>query len=111
MLGLAGLAAYSTHQRSKEIAIRKVLGASIPSIIGIFYKDFIWLLILSAVLGIPVIYVSLNGWLENYAFRIDFPLAIPFVSLLFVAIFALLTIGFQTFKVAILNPADTLKHE
>lgn len=111
LLGLYGLASFLSIQRTKEIGIRKVLGASIPSIIIIFYKDFIWLLLLSAVLGIPIIYLSLNGWLENYAFRVSFPWVIPFISLLLVAGFALLTIGFQTYKVAVLNPADTLKHE
>ena len=98
-------------QRTKEVGVRKVLGASVASIILIFYKDFITLLAISAVIGIPVVYYSMNFWLSNYAFRIDFPWLLPLVSILVVVAFALITVGFQTYKVAIINPTNTLKYE
>jgi putative ABC transport system permease protein len=110
-LGLLGLSSFMAIQRTKEVGVRKVLGASIPSIIAIFYKDFFLLLMASAVLAIPLVYYSMNFWLANYAFRIDFPWVMPFISILVVISFAFITIGLQTYKVAILNPAKTLKYE
>jgi len=110
-LGLFGLTSFMALQRTKEVGVRKVLGASINSIISIFYKDFIILLIISAIIGIPVIYFSMTYWLENYAFRINFPWILSILSVLIVISFALLTVGYQTLKVARLNPADTLKYE
>jgi len=91
--------------------VRKVLGASVGSIVTIFYKDFIVLLAISALIGIPVVYYSMNFWLANYAFRIDFPWLLSLMAVLIVMVFALITVGFQTFKVAILNPSNTLKYE
>lgn len=110
-LGLFGLTSFMALQRTKEVGVRKVLGASVLSIIGIFYKDFILLLIISSVIGIPIVYYSMNFWLENYAFRIDFPWMLSILSVFIVVAFALLTVGYQTYKVAILNPVNTLKYE
>ncbi|MEL7145085.1 MAG: FtsX-like permease family protein [Bacteroidota bacterium] len=110
-LGLFGLVSFLALQRTKEIGIRKVLGASIGQIVGIFYKDFIILLAISAVIGIPVIYWSMTAWLENYAFRISFPWLMTGVSLLIVVLFALVTVGYQTYKVAIMDPSETLRYE
>ena len=110
-LGLFGLTSFIAAQRTKEVGVRKVLGASVPSIIAIFFKDFVVLLIISALLGLPLIYFSMTLWLETYATRIDFPWLMAVVSILIVFCFALATVGFQTFKVAVLNPANTLKYE
>jgi putative ABC transport system permease protein len=110
-LGLFGLTSFMALQRTKEVGVRKVLGATVLSIISIFYKDFILLLLISAFVGVPIVYYSMNFWLENYAFRIDFPWALAILSVLVVVVFALLTVGYQTYKVAILNPANTLKYE
>ncbi len=110
-LGLFGLSSFIALQRTKEVGVRKVLGASVPSIITIFYRDFIILLAISAHIGTPVVYYSMNFWLENYAFRIDFPWLLSLVSIIIVVAFALITVGWQTYKVAVLNPANTLKYE
>ena len=110
-LGLFGLSSFMAIQRTKEVGVRKVLGASIPSIITIFYKDFIILLSISALLAVPAVYYSMSLWLETYAFRIEFPWLLAVVSILIVTFFALITVGWQTFKVAVLNPANTLKYE
>jgi putative ABC transport system permease protein len=96
-------------QRTREMGVKKVLGASISSIIGIFYKDFIILLIIAAVIGVPVVYYSMSFWLSSYAFRIDFPWVLSILSVFIIVGFALLTVGYQTYKVAVLNPANTLK--
>jgi len=93
------------------VGLRKVIGASVGSIIGIFYKDFIFLLVVYAILGIPIVYCSTNFWLENYAFRIDFSWILCAFSVFLVVRFALVTVGYQTYKVAVLNPANTLKYE
>jgi len=110
-LGLFGLSSFMAIQRTKEVGVRKVLGASVASIISIFYKDFILLLAISAFIGVPMIYFSMNYWLENYAFRISFPWILSILAVCIVVGFALFTVGYQTYQVARLNPADTLKYE
>ena len=110
-LGLFALSSFMAFQRTREVGVRKVLGASVFSIIGIFYKDFILLLITAAIIGIPIVYYSMNFWLSSYAFRIEFPWILSLLSVFIVVGFALLTVGYQTYKVAILNPANTLKFE
>lgn len=110
-LGLFGLASFMAVQRTKEIGVRKVLGASITTIISLFYRDYLILLAISALIGVPAVYLGLNSWLEGYAFRVDYPWLLTIGGVLIVAAFALLTVGFHTFKVARINPASTLKHE
>lgn len=111
ILGLYGLASFISLQRSKEVGVRKVLGASGGQIIYIFYKGFISLIGISAVLGIPMIYFLMNDWLDNYAYRIDFPWPVLLLSFGIVSVFALITVGYQTSKVASLDPAKILKYE
>ncbi len=111
MLGLFGLSSFMAIQRTKEVGIRKVLGASISHIVSIFYKDFLVLLSVALVLGIPLIYFSMNQWLSSYAYRISFPWAVPVLSFAMVLLIALLTVGYHVYKVAAMNPAKTLKYE
>jgi putative ABC transport system permease protein len=96
-LGLFALSSFMAFQRTREVGVRKVLGASISSIIGIFYKDFIILLIIAAVIGVPVVYYSMSFWLSSYAFRKDFPWVLSILSVFIVVGFALLTVGYQTY--------------
>jgi len=110
-MGLFGLSSFMAIQRTKEVGVRKVLGASVAGIITIFYIDFFVLLAISSLIGMPLIYYSMDFWLNNYAFRIDFPWLLSLVSIFIVVAFALITVGLQTYKVAILNPASTLKYE
>lgn len=110
-MGLFGLASFLSIQRTKEVGVRKVLGASTTGIIGLFYSDFISLIALATLIGAPAVYFGMMTWLENYAYRIDFPWELVGLSLLVVIVLALITVGYQTYKVAILNPAKTLKHE
>ncbi len=110
-LGLFGLASFLAIQRSKEIGVRKVLGASVSQIISIFMKDFIILMVVAIFIGGPAIYFGMDWWLNNYAYRIDFPWVTILISAIVLAAVCFATIGYQTFRVARLNPAVTLKDE
>ena len=83
----------------------------VAGIIGMFYKDFAKLIVVAALVGIPSVYFVMTSWLQNYAFRIEFPWLMTILALAIVSIFALLVVGFQTHKVAALDPAKTLKYE
>ncbi len=111
ILGLFGLSSFMAIQRTKEVGVRKVLGASIGNIIGLFYKDFMVLMGVSAILGFPAVYFVMNNWLSNYAYRIDFPWWILLMAGLLISFFALIIVGYQTSKVASQDPATTLKYE
>ncbi len=111
LLGLYGLASFLSLQRAKEVGVRKVLGASVLEIIFLFYRNFLVLLGISGLLGFPISYYLMNHWLDGYAFRVDFPWLMLLVSLVVVLLFALGTVAFQVRKVAVLNPAKTLKYE
>jgi len=110
-LGLLGLASFTVSQRTKEISIRKVLGASIQSILYILSKEFLLLIGLSVVLASPVAWYFMSDWLQGYAYRIDLELT-PFVIAAIVsASIAVLTISLQTLKAAISNPVNGLRDE
>ncbi|MFY0599119.1 MAG: ABC transporter permease [Cyclobacteriaceae bacterium] len=110
-LGLFGLASFIAMQRTKEVGVRKVLGASVAQIIGIFYKDFLILIIVSVVLGVPLVYLGVDSWLNGYAYRILFPWESLPLSAIALMIFAFAIVGYQIYRVAILSPASTLKDE
>ncbi|MEM1124861.1 MAG: FtsX-like permease family protein, partial [Bacteroidota bacterium] len=109
ILGLFGLAAFLSLQRTKEVGVRKVLGASTTNIIFLFFKDFVLLLVVAVLISVPLVYWSMSNWLNGYAYRIDFPWWVLGVSLSIVGILSFLTVSWQTQKVATLNPALTLK--
>lgn len=111
ILGLFGLSSFMAAQRTKEVGVRKVLGASIPHIIMLFYREFISLIVISFVIGLPVIFFTMNGWLDNYAFRIDFPWVFVIVALGVIVCCAFVTVGYQVWRIAVLDPAKTLKYE
>lgn len=111
ILGLFGLASFMALQKTKEMGIRKVLGAPISNIVMIFFKDFATLIGVAAVLGIPTVYLVMNQWLDNYAYRIDFPWWITVVTLIIILFFAFLTVGYQIYKVAVLNPSKIIRYE
>ena len=110
-LGLLGLVAFTTSQRTKEIGIRKVLGASIQSIVALLSKDFIKLIFVASVLALPIAYWVMQQWLENYAFRIDIGWWLLLVPVIMVLLIALLTVSFQTVKAALENPVKSLRYE
>lgn len=110
-MGLFGLSSYMSLQRTKEVGVRKVLGASTSSIVLLFFKDFLWLIVIAIAIGTPLTFLGMNDWLNSYAYRIHFPWWIMVATILLVAVLAFLTVSFQTLKLALLNPAKTIRHE
>ncbi len=110
-LGLFGLAAHTAEQRSKEIGIRKVLGASVTSVWALLSKEFIWLVLIALFIASPLAYYFMHNWLQQYAYRIQISWWIFAVSAAVVLLITLLTISFQAIKAALMNPAISLKRE
>ncbi len=110
-LGLLGLAAFTSEQRTKEIGIRKTMGASVWNLIILLCKDFVILVGIANLIAYPIIYLAMDRWLQHFAYRIELN-ATPFVlgSLLTLGI-ALLTVSTQAWKAARTNPAETLRYE
>ncbi|HEV7347761.1 ABC transporter permease [Telluribacter sp.] len=110
-LGLFGLASFTTMQRTKEIGIRKVLGASVPEILQLLYREFAVLVIVAFFLAAPLAWYAITSWQESYAFRADLNgwlFVLPFVAVLIIAI---LTVSFQSIKAALMNPVKSLRSE
>jgi putative ABC transport system permease protein len=110
-LGLLGLVSYSTEQRTKEIGVRKVLGASIMNIILMVSKEFILLLSLATIISWPIAYYAMNKWLQNFVYRINISIWIFILSASLALIIALITVGYQTIKAAVANPIKSLRYE
>lgn len=110
-LGLLGVASYVIVQRSKEVGIRKVLGASIPQLFGVLSKDFIWLILIAGVVSVPAAYYFLGSWLDQYAYQVGLTWWLFVVPFLFVGLLAFGIIGAQIWKVAIVNPIKSLRYE
>jgi len=110
-LGLLGLVVFTTSQRTKEIGVRKVLGASVTQIVSLISKDFVILVIVAFVIAVPLAWLGMNKWLENFAYRTTISWWIFFVSGMAMIIIALLTLSFQTIKAAITNPVNSLRSE
>jgi putative ABC transport system permease protein len=110
-LGLLGLSSFMSRLRIKEIGIRKVLGASIYSILVLFSKDFIKLVLLAATIAIPVFYFAANSWLNNYAFHIKFDWTLFVIPPLLLLFISLLTISIQSIKAALANPVTSIHSE
>ena len=109
-LGLYGLVSFMPVQRTKEIGIRKVLGASVRNIIYLFSKEFTVLIILGFLVAAPVAYFMMNNWLEHFVFRIPFSTGVFIIAILAPIIIAWLTVGYKSFT-ALRNPVVSLKSE
>jgi putative ABC transport system permease protein len=109
--GLLGLSAYNVLQRTKEIGIRKVLGASIQNLLFVLSKDFIVLVLISIVLAFPITWWVMNNWLQDFAYRIHIRWWVFAFAGLLSIIIAFLTVGFQAIKAAIANPVKSLRAE
>ena len=110
-LGLFGLAAYIAEQRTKEIGIRKVLGASVSQVWMLLSKDFIVLVLLSCVIAAPVALYFLQGWLQKYNYRISIGPGVFIISAVMAIAITVITISFQAIKAALANPAKSLRTE
>lgn len=108
-LGLLGLASFTTAQRSKEISIRKILGASIPSVLKLLYKETCLLLLLSFIITVPLAWLAMTYWLRSYAFQLPLHWLYflwPFIA---ISVIAILTTSFQVLKAARQNPVKSLQ--
>ena len=110
-LGLYGLAAFLAEQKTKEIGIRKVLGASVAGIVGFFSREFIQCVLLANLIAWPLAYYFMNEWLREFAYRINIGVGIFFISGLMALIIAMLAVGYQSIKAARANPVDSLRYE
>jgi len=110
-LGLFGLATYMAEQRTKEIGVRKVLGASVPNIVSMLSKDFLLLVLISFVIAVPVAWWGMNKWLQDFAYRINIGWWIFIVAGVIALLIALITVSFQAIKAAIANPVKSLRTE
>jgi len=110
-LGLFGLAAFLAEQKTKEIGIRKVLGASVPSILLMLSKEFIKWIAIANIIAWPVAYYIMNEWLQDFAYRININWWLFVIAGSIALLIALLTIGIQAIKAAKANPVESLKYE
>lgn len=110
-LGLFGLAALAAVNRTKEIGIRKVLGASVTAIVAILSKDFVRLVLIALVIASPVSWYLMNKWLQDYAYRINIGYTVFVMAGVFAIAIALITVGFHAIKAAVANPVKSLRSE
>ncbi len=110
-LGLLGLASYSTMQRTREIGIRKVLGATVSNIVNLLSKDFLKLVIVAIVIASPIAWFAMHKWLQDFAYRIPISWWVFAVAAVAAALIAVLTVSFQAIKAAVSNPVISLRSE
>jgi hypothetical protein len=110
-LGLFGLAAFSAQRRTKEIGIRKVLGASVGQVVMMFYPEFIKIVAFASLVAWPLAYYVLVDWLADFSYRIDLSISVFILSTLLAIGVALITVSYQAWKAAQINPVDALKYE
>jgi putative ABC transport system permease protein len=110
-LGLFGLASYTAEQRTKEIGIRKVLGASVSKIIIMLSKELVMLVGIAFIIAGPIAYYLMVQWLQEFVYKIELKLLTFILSGMLALVIALLTISYQAMKAALVNPVDALRHE
>jgi len=110
-LGLFGLASFATVRRTKEIGIRKVMGASVSGIFLLLVKEFAKWVFVANIIAVPLAYFAMNLWLQNFAYRTGIGLWIFFLVAALVFVIALLTVGYQAIKSATANPVEALRYE
>ncbi|MFC2134351.1 ABC transporter permease [Bacteroidota bacterium] len=110
-LGLLGLAAFTAEQRTKEIGVRKVLGATVPGVVVLLSKEFGKLIIISFVIAVPLAYYAMTTWLEDFAYRTDIGIYTFIFAGLLAFVIALATVSYHAIKVALANPVNSLRYE
>jgi ABC-type antimicrobial peptide transport system permease subunit len=110
-MGLFGLSMFTAERRTKEIGIRKVLGASAVNITGMLSKDFVILVLIAILIASPVAWFFMHLWLQDFAYRINIPFWVFAAAGLAAVVIALLTVSFQGIKAALMNPVKSLKSE
>ncbi|GAB4021865.1 ABC transporter permease [Spirosoma koreense] len=110
-LGLFGLAAFAAEQRTKEIGVRKVLGASVSSIVALLSKDFLKLVLIAIVIATPIAWYAMNRWLQEFAYKVAIEWWVFALAGLLAIVIALLTVSFQSVRAATVNPVKSLRSE
>ena len=110
-LGLFGLVTYAAEQRTKEIGVRKVLGASVGGIVTMLSKDFAKLILMASLIAFPIAWWSMHKWLQSFAYRITISWWVFIVAATTATVIAMITISFQAIKAAIANPVRSLRTE
>jgi putative ABC transport system permease protein len=110
-LGLFGLISFAAEQRTKEIGIRKVLGASVANLVSLLSRDFLKLVAMANVIAWPVAWFAMNKWLENFAYRIDINWWVFALAGGLALVIALATVSTQAIKAALANPVESLRYE
>ncbi len=110
-LGLIGLITFTVEQKTKEIGVRKVLGGSVPDIILLISKEFLKWIMIANIIAWPVSYFALQGWLQNFAYRIEITMTYFITALLLAVFMVIFSISIQSVKASLKNPVDSLRHE
>jgi putative ABC transport system permease protein len=110
-LGLFGVVSLAVVRRQKEIGIRKVLGATVSSIVNLLLKEFSFLVVISTLIASPIAYLVMSRWLESFAYRTDITLTVFILAGLAALIIAVLTVSYQAIKAALVDPVKTLRYE
>jgi putative ABC transport system permease protein len=110
-MGLFGLVAFTAQQRAKEIGMRKVLGASVPNIVAMLSKDFLWLVLLGFVVAVPVTWYYMNEWLANFAYKTEIGFSIFAIAGALTILISLVTVSVQALKAALANPVKSLRND
>lgn len=110
-MGLFGLAAFSAEQRTKEIGIRKVLGANVFNIVGLLSKNFLLLVLISALIAFPVAWWAMNNWLKDFPYRVNISWWIFGIAIVAALLIAFITVSFQSIRAATANPVKSLRAE
>ncbi|MEM9833280.1 MAG: FtsX-like permease family protein [Bacteroidota bacterium] len=110
-LGLFGLASFMAERRTKEIGIRKVLGASVPQIIVLLLTNFVKMVGIAIVIAIPLAYLLMNNWLQNFVYHVPMSIVIFVVAVVLVLMLTLLTVGYEAIRASNANPVKSIRHE
>jgi putative ABC transport system permease protein len=111
VLGLTGLASYMTELRTKQIGVRKVLGASVAQVLALLSKDFIRLVLIAVLIATPVAWYAMHSWLQDFAYRIEIGVGVFLVAGMTAALIVLATVSWKSIKAALANPVDCLRNE
>ncbi len=110
-MGLYGLSAFMAEQRTKEIGVRKVLGASVFNIVHLLSTGFTKLILISVVIAIPIAWFAINSWLKSFAYRVNADWLIFLIASLAALAIAWLTVSYESIKAAVANPVKSLRME
>jgi putative ABC transport system permease protein len=110
-LGIFGLSSYTIAQRTKEIGVRKVLGASISGIVSLLSRDFLKLVLVAIAIGAPIAWYGVHQWLSDFAYRIDIEWWMFVIAAVVSLVIALASVSFQSIRAALMNPVKSLRSE